>query len=303
MDADAVAARLIPSAGAIFLLAGLLVALAGWRGGPVMYHRLWTAYLTEFVIIGAVVVPAYFGTAALFLAVGCICAVATAELLRVMRGPVPSPLVGLGLLGSVTVVGAAAIGGEALALRTLVVAACVALAAGLTTRPGSAPGAHPAALTLVSLVYPSAFGAYLLLLGRSDDGFGLVAFLVGIIELNDSAAMLAGILVGGPKLWPRLSPNKTVAGSCAGLLASAGGAAALEFAVPGLTMPQALGAGLLVGFGGQAGDLVASAIKRAAGVKDFAAFIPGQGGILDVYDALLFTAPLFWLYLKAMQPG
>ena len=301
MDADAVAARLIPSAGAIFLLAGMLVAVAGWRGGPVTSRRLWTAYLTEFVIVGAVVVPAYLGTAALFLAVGSICAVATAELLRVVRGPVPSPLVGIGLLGSVAVVGAAAIGGETLALRAMVVAACVALAAGLATRPGSDPAAHPAALTLVSLVYPSALGAYLLLLGRSDGGFGRVAFLVGVVELNDSAALLGGMLLGGPRLCPRLSPEKRIAGSCAGLLAAVAGAAALRFAVPALTVPQVLGAGLLIGVGGQVGDLVASSVKRAAGVKDFAALVPTQGGILDIYDALLFAAPLFWLYVQAVQ--
>ena len=105
-------------------------------------------------------------------------------------------------------------------------------------------------------------------------------------------------LVGGPKIWRRLSPNKTVAGSLAGLGATIAGAGLLAFAVPALTATQVIAAGLLIALAGQAGDLVASSIKRMAGVKDFSGLVPVQGGVLDIYDALIFSSPVFYWYVR-----
>jgi phosphatidate cytidylyltransferase len=295
-----IAGRFLALAGVVFVVAAMLIGLAGWRGGKGIARRLWTAYLTEFGILGGVIVPAYFGTGALFAAVAAICALATAELYRVL-GHAEGPWgASIGVLGGLAVVASAAFGTEALMLQVLVIGASITLAIGLAARTGPVPGVYSGARAVVGLVYPSTFGAYLLLLGRAQSGFGLIAFLIGVIELNDSAAMLGGLLIGGPKIWPRLSPKKTIAGSGLGLCAAVGGAAALGFAVPMLALPQVLGGGLLIGIAGQTGDLVASAIKRTAGVKNFAALVPDQGGILDIYDALIFTAPWFWLYLRAI---
>ena len=294
-----IAGRFLALAMVIFVVAALLIVLAGWRGGKGIARRLWIAYLTEFGILGAVIVPAYLGTGALFAAVAAICALATAELYHVLDHTEGPRLASIGVLGGLAVVASAAIGTEALMLQVLVIGASITLAIGVVARTG-VPGVYSGAYTVFGLVYPSAFGAYLLLLGRAESGFGLIAFLIGVIELNDSAAMLGGLLIGGPKICPSLSPNKTIVGSGLGLLAAVGGAAALGFAVPMLALPQVLGGGLLIGIAGQTGDLVASAIKRSAGVKDFATCVPGQGGILDIYDALIFTAPWFWLYLRAI---
>ena len=112
------------------------------------------------------------------------------------------------------------------------------------------------------------------------------------------AYLLVGSLVGGPKIWRRLSPNKTVAGSLAGLGATIAGAGLLAFAVPALTATQVIAAGLLIALAGQAGDLVASSIKRMAGVKDFSGLVPVQGGVLDIYDALIFSSPVFYWYVR-----
>jgi phosphatidate cytidylyltransferase len=66
--------------------------------------------------------------------------------------------------------------------------------------------------------------------------------------------------------------------------------------VPAFSPPEVLLAGGLIALLGLAGDLVASALKREAGLKDFSHLVPAQGGLLDIYDALIFTAPAFYYY-------
>jgi phosphatidate cytidylyltransferase len=299
MDAQAaIAARFLAIALALFVVAALLIGLAGLLRGPAVAHRLVTAYLTEFAILAVVIVPAYIGTAALTVTVVAMCAIGTSELYRARaHGDIPR-LTWIGIAAGLTVPLTAALASQAVLFDVLLVGAIVMLAAGLEGQAGKF--ASSPTVDLAGLIYPNAFGACLLLVGRAQGGFGLIAFLVGIVELNDSCAMLGGLLVGGPKIWPRLSPNKTVAGSCVGLLAALGGALALAFAVPSLALPQVFASGLVVGIAAQLGDLVASAIKRGAGVKDFSTWIPGAGGILDMYDGLIFAAPVFWLYLQVV---
>ncbi len=122
---------------------------------------------------------------------------------------------------------------------------------------------------------------------------GLAWAVLAIIAtwIGDTSAYLAGRSIGGRKLAPRISPNKTIAGAVAGLTGSAcvGALAFHLFALgnPGL----GLVAGGLIGAAGQLGDLAESFLKRQAGVKDSSALIPGHGGLLDRIDALLFAFP------------
>lgn len=121
---------------------------------------------------------------------------------------------------------------------------------------------------------------------------------------SDSGAYLVGKSVGGAKMAPVISPNKTWAGFVGALLFC--GLALVIFAllarvVPGLSVPHfsladymmLFGAGLAFGAVGQAGDLFISSFKRRANVKDTGNLIPGHGGILDRIDALLLVAPIF----------
>jgi phosphatidate cytidylyltransferase len=150
---------------------------------------------------------------------------------------------------------------------------------------------------VLGLVYPGFCLAHLLALSAGDDGFGNVVFCYGLVEVNDSIAYLAGRSIGGRKLWPAVSPNKTVAGSVVGLAGTVAVAPLFRFAVPALTVAESLGAAALLAVGGQIGDLVASAFKRKAGVKDYGSLVPAHGGVLDVYDSLIFVSPLFYYYL------
>lgn len=165
----------------------------------------------------------------------------------------------------------------------------------LPVATGRIEGSHERlSTTLAACVYPGvcvALAARLLLLPH---GFRLVAFLFIVLEVNDALAFLAGRFFGRRLFAPRLSPRKTLAGSLGGLAASTLAGAGLSVTVPGLSPAAGAGLGLLLAVLGQAADLAASAIKRDAGVKDFADTIPTQGGVLDVYDALILVAP-FWL--------
>jgi phosphatidate cytidylyltransferase len=111
-------------------------------------------------------------------------------------------------------------------------------------------------------------------------GFTALMFVLLIVWVSDIGGYFAGRGIGGPKLWPRVSPKKTWAGAIGGFAASlvvAAGFAACGF---GKTMPMLLlGAGLSVA--SQLGDLFESAVKRRFGVKDSSHIIPGHGGLLD----------------------
>lgn len=131
---------------------------------------------------------------------------------------------------------------------------------------------------------------------RSDDaGFELVTWILIIVILTDVSAMFGGIFFGRRLLAPAISPSKTVEGAVAGLLGAVATAALLRFALPAASLPIYFGVALVVGIADIAGDLAASWIKRAAGIKDFSAVLPGHGGVMDRIDGLLFAAPVAWL--------
>jgi phosphatidate cytidylyltransferase len=130
-------------------------------------------------------------------------------------------------------------------------------------------------------------------LGWTSYPRGLAWAVLAIVAtwIGDSSAYLAGRGIGGRKLAPRISPNKTIAGAVAGLIGSAC-VGALAFHMFALGNPgRGLIAGGLIGAAGQFGDLAESFLKRQAGVKDSGALIPGHGGLLDRIDALLFAFP------------
>lgn len=139
-----------------------------------------------------------------------------------------------------------------------------------------------------------AFGAYLALILlaahglialRDEAGAIWVLWLIAVVVASDVAGYFAGRLLGGPKFWPRVSPKKTWSGTVAGwLLAGAVGAA---FMGPLGAGPGLIAISMLLALAGQLGDIAESAIKRREGVKDSSALIPGHGGVMDRFDALI----------------
>ena len=136
---------------------------------------------------------------------------------------------------------------------------------------------------------------------ESSEAFHFIAVAFVSIWLCDTGAYLVGRSVGKRKLAPAISPNKSVEGALGGLLFSIIGAIGLgTYLIEGADLLDVLAIGLIAGTLGQIGDLVESHIKRACGVKDSSAIIPGHGGILDRFDSLLLVSPalLAYVYLR-----
>lgn len=117
-------------------------------------------------------------------------------------------------------------------------------------------------------------------------------FLLGVVIVSDAAGYFAGRLIGGPKIWPALSPKKTWSGTVAGWLAATLWAALLSRWIVA-DPPWALVAlAPVLALAGQLADLYESWMKRRAGVKDISNLIPGHGGLMDRFDALTGAAAL-----------
>ncbi|MCH2186450.1 phosphatidate cytidylyltransferase, partial [Myxococcota bacterium] len=152
--------------------------------------------------------------------------------------------------------------------------------------------------TLFGILYPFLCLAFFVDLGLREAGFGYVVLYYGLAEVNDSAAYLVGSTVGRHKIFPKLSPKKTVEGVVGGVLLTLCLAYALWFAVPEFSALKLGAAAVIIAAGGLAGDLFASRLKRRVGVKDYGEAVPTQGGVLDVYDAFIFVAPIFYYFLR-----
>jgi phosphatidate cytidylyltransferase len=166
-----------------------------------------------------------------------------------------------------------------------------------------------AALSFGACVYVGGLLSYAMLLRETltvDQRLGTALFLlpVGITWLADTAAYFAGRALGRRPLAPIISPNKTMEGGFAGLLA--GPIAALFLARMAIPEFFALGSvqvalvGLLIAVAAILGDLVESAIKRECGVKDSGGLLPGHGGLLDRMDSLLWAIPVAYLSLRVL---
>ncbi len=171
---------------------------------------------------------------------------------------------------------------------------------------------HNLAFTLLGIFYiPLLFGTLVALreLGpaaiarvgvvSAQSGALIVALLFVGVWACDTAAYFGGGLVGRHPLIPRVSPGKTVEGSLLGLAA----AVAVVFAMRAiflqwLTPLDAVFLAFITGGVSQVGDLVESLLKRDVGVKDSSSFLPGHGGVLDRFDAMIIAAPVAYIYMR-----
>lgn len=164
------------------------------------------------------------------------------------------------------------------------------------TGGSAALGRRMAALAAAGLYIPGCLAAWVWVRLAAGGDFQAVFFYLTVAS-SDAFAQIAGRLFGRRPLAPRLSPAKTVEGAVGGLLfAALVGAWASPTVGWGLARGAASGA--LLGLAGCVGDLVESSWKRALGLKDFSALLGAQGGLLDRFDALLFAAPFFFLWLR-----
>jgi phosphatidate cytidylyltransferase len=127
---------------------------------------------------------------------------------------------------------------------------------------------------------------------RQDAGFGLAAilFLFAVVWLTDTVAYFCGRAIGGPKLMPKISPNKTWSGAVGGTAAAVLGGTAIAWHFGVANLAGAAVVAFLLSAVSQAGDLLESAIKRRFDAKDASGLIPGHGGLMDRVDGFVVAA-------------
>jgi phosphatidate cytidylyltransferase len=165
------------------------------------------------------------------------------------------------------------------------------------------------AVTLAGIIYPTLFISFIFDL-RLDPGFHPVnAFWLTLgtfilVWVTDMAAYFTGKTIGRTPLAPTVSPKKTWEGAVGGLVGALAVAIVLKLTVlEALAWIDMLVVALLCGAVGQLGDLAQSKFKRAVDMKDSGALIPGHGGVLDRFDALILVAPLVYIYLRYLSWG
>ncbi len=156
---------------------------------------------------------------------------------------------------------------------------------------------HPRASAVLALaIMVAGHGLFVL---RDESGTAAILWLLGVVIVSDVMGYFAGRILGGPKFWPAVSPKKTWSGTVAGWIGAACVGAGFALAGHG-------GWGLIVispflALAGQLGDIAESWIKRRTGVKDSSNLIPGHGGLMDRFDALV-GAMVFIMLLTRIIP-
>ena len=128
-------------------------------------------------------------------------------------------------------------------------------------------------------------------------GRQLLLFTLVLVWVGDTAAYLVGRGFGRLKMSPQLSPQKTWEGAAANLLGALLVGVLFDYWL-NISLPHLLAMAAIGSIAGQVGDLLESAYKRSAGVKDSGTILPGHGGMLDRIDALLLAAPAVWYYFE-----
>lgn len=208
---------------------------------------------------------------------------------RLIGGTAPLLRSAVGSAGLVAIGVLARVGNPAAVPLLIVLLLALAALAGRGRRVWAASGMAYAGMFVLSIIA---------LRFSHPDGARALMWLFSAVWATDVFAYLGGRLVGGPKLWPRISPSKTWSGTLSGVVAGAliGSFAALrdrfawELVIPMLALT------LAVAIVSQAGDAFESAIKRHFGVKDTSRLIPGHGGVMDRLDGFIAAAIVAYLF-------
>jgi phosphatidate cytidylyltransferase len=147
------------------------------------------------------------------------------------------------------------------------------------------------------IIYIPLLISFLVLIRNQADGMIWIFLILAVVFAGDTSAFYFGSYLGRHKLCPAVSPGKTIEGSIGGLAANLLiGSVVKLFFLPDLPWAPSLFLFIIMGISGQAGDLFESMLKRSSRFKDSGGLLPGHGGFLDRIDALLFAAPVAYLF-------
>jgi phosphatidate cytidylyltransferase len=294
--AHPVTVGIVAATGAVLLLAALVIGgmtLLG-RGTPAFRRELWLRYGSWLVLLPLMFGPVLLGRAWTIGAVTILALLCLSEFARatgLFREYLTTAVVALGILA----VNFAALDNWYRFFVALWPLTTVVLL--VATIPLDRPAGYIQRNALAIFAF-MLLGVGLGHLGymANDPGYRpLVLMLLAAIALNDVAAFTWGKLIGGRKLLPNTSPNKTISGAVGALCTTTALVAFLGHLIfAGTAMDHwalLVFLGVLVSVAGQCGDLMLSSIKRDIGIKDMGAALPGHGGIMDRFNSLLLVAP------------
>jgi phosphatidate cytidylyltransferase len=161
-----------------------------------------------------------------------------------------------------------------------------------------ADAARDVAYAALGFLYIPFLLMHLVMLHRTTYGWQWLLVIMLIVMTNDSAAYYTGCAFGKHRLYPLVSPKKSIEGALGGVIGSICGTMLARYTFfPQLSLTDALLTAVLIGILGQTGDLFESLLKRSFGVKDSGNSIPGHGGVLDRLDSIIFAAPAMYYYV------
>ena len=272
--------------------------------------------LTRRIIFAVIAAPAsvaivYWGDWALAIVLSVLAALAAWEFFRMARetGALPLEAAGIALAALLPIaVHAQRLGLYTLSLTAIVAMALVLFASTIWLRGPTGKPVSSVSITAFGVLYAGVF-AYIYALRYHDYAVGaaagtaLVFLPIFLTWTTDVGAYAFGRMFGRKKLIPSVSPGKTVEGAVGGLGLTIVICllyvrfVLMPYAQLGLTIQGAVLFAIVVSVAAQTGDLAESLLKREAGVKDSSSILPGHGGILDRFDALLFVMPIAFLLL------
>lgn len=252
--------------------------------------------LSAAVLIVLCGIEIYIGGLPFSILVWGVCGLMIWELARMFQARWPVALAGLGALALVLAEKLPlAIGHHAVTLPAL--AAVVLVGIGQVRRDR---------LVFAAFLIWVLTGSFAFLILRNTLGLDWFVWLVAVVVVSDILGYFAGRAFGGAKFWPRVSPKKTWSGTMAGWGGAMliGGIFALWILPGSKSVFQMMVFSALAAFAGQIGDIAESAAKRHVGVKDSSSLIPGHGGVLDRFDAMLGASVfVFGMWAFDMMPG
>ena len=272
--------------------------------------------LTRRIIFAVIAAPAsvaivYWGDWALAIVLSVLAALAAWEFFRMARetGALPLEPAGIALAALLPIaVHAQRLGLYTLSLTAIVAMALVLFASTIWLRGPTGKPVSSVSITAFGVLYAGVF-SYIYALRYHDYAVGgaagtaLVFLPIFLTWTTDVGAYAFGRMFGRKKLIPSVSPGKTVEGAVGGLGLTIVICLLyvrfilMPYAQLGLTIQGAVLFAIVVSVAAQTGDLAESLLKREAGVKDSSSILPGHGGILDRFDALLFVMPIAFLLL------
>jgi phosphatidate cytidylyltransferase len=292
--------------GGLLALAGLVLAALSMTGRDI--SPVWRTYRGWLIMVPLVLITVLLGRAAMIAGVVLLAIFGFKEFARAtglyddwwITGIVYLGIVLLGVASYVTDPRLAQPGwyGLFMAMPAYVVGAVLLVPIFRNRAKGQL---QQVALGIVGFIYFGWMFSHLAFLTNTEYAYGYILYLIFAVELNDIAAFTCGKLFGRHKLRENISPNKTIEGSIGAVMVSLLVPWLLWFAFPHFDACLLITTGLVVGIGGQLGDLVISYIKRDIGIKDMGALIEGHGGILDRLDSMIFVVPIFFHVVRWMH--